>query len=320
MDKDFDHKIDRASDIHLVFDVPRVPEFPKIRELAEAFAGHVERWQSLGELPMMMSYWASQFSSARTVARLACKADPYRHDRDNEESFKKAYVHELRILDERKRMIADKEAGTKQARELGFGFTKLLLDASRKSNISEVSGGFHALMYALVTTGYAAFETFVGDLWVAALDTDHKIGEKYLGSLKSQGKEHRLDVRGNVGVLASSMGTAIRRQGMVAFTGLDEIREAYSNAFGQEAKALFTNSDLMLAAQCRHLIAHRSGLVDEKFQNKTKSSELFKGVRLGEQLMLDGDQVKTLSVACFATAGDTLKFVVAQLPDTGGAE
>ncbi len=150
---------------------------------------------------------------------------------------------------------------------------------------TSLSNGIESVFYAMILNSYAAFEAPACDLWIEAVNQDYTLaatlikGTHRRGETNSQRKndseeDERLELRSialgdllqNEFDLRNNMGTFLRNKKAVSFGSLVSMQKAYRDAFGPEAEAIFSsNPRLPLVAKTRHLIAHRSGVIDKDY-------------------------------------------------------
>lgn len=144
---------------------------------------------------------------------------------------------------------------------------------------------------------WTGFECLSKDLWVAALNSSAvPLGQRALRSLTDEQDTSdgvsRKSVQ--VGILArhgfdlrDALGTILA--GKFKFSDPECIRKAYVAAFGHAEKfdAILEVDQLKRLAATRHVIAHRGGVVDERYRQVTGSTQ-----SLGEPLDIDAKMVE----------------------------
>jgi hypothetical protein len=170
-----------------------------------------------------------------------------------------------------------------------------ILDAFTKSDGMLGQGG-RALLFAATTLSWAYYEGLCADLWVTALNCcpdlvhDAARARPQKQESKQQGdpgkqisiellKEYKFDVRAHMGTILKSKYT---------FRKIASTRYAYEAAFGasQVFSKAFDLPDLKLLEATRHLIVHRGGQVDQKFNVDSGLN-----LPLGSNIALDADTV-----------------------------
>ena len=140
---------------------------------------------------------------------------------------------------------------------------------------------------------WTAYETLSAELWEHSVNSIGEIAQlvcKHKSDTDSdgiQGKnislqklfEYNLDLRGCMGTLL---------KGKFDFTSEQGIREAFSICSGDKNNR--QDSELHYIEQCRHLIQHRAGIIDDKFRRnphtsmQVNSKLIFNGAQLGEMI------------------------------------
>jgi hypothetical protein len=179
---------------------------------------------------------------------------------------------------------------------------------------TEVADAARALLFAGITTGWAAFESAAKDIWTVALNSSpNALGQPALAKMpiekESDGlisakqisigllARHSFDLRGKLGSLLAEK---------FDFTGVSGIRTAYVSAFGKIAPfdTIFDDPNLATLEATRHLIVHRAGFVDEEYKRRTKDS-----TSIGNQIHLDGERVCELVNSSIAVHCKLIKHV-----------
>jgi len=177
--------------------------------------------------------------------------------------------------------------------------------------------GIAGTLSAYVVQAWTAFETLVTDLWEVALNT-HPDALSQLADAKTNdivetgGKTVSLSILQKYDYdLKAVMGTVLRSK--FKFDSLDGIREAYLAAFGKKGmEALheaLADDALSAASAIRQVIVHRAGVVDEKYVRRSANLALAPKLKVGAELVLDGEIVAGLLSTAVPKALDVLLFV-----------
>lgn len=176
---------------------------------------------------------------------------------------------------------------------------KVTVDVELRNNlvlpqdfVSFVRGNPHeiydTLMSSQLVLCWTAFETLAGDLWEAAINTHCP----NLVSRAWKSKSVSFEVlRDNGFNLANKMGTLLRAHLKNPFQSLNDIREAYQNAFPQgwvSEDGFWDNKDVSSTFAIRNLIVHRAGVVDDKFAKECRSDSRIVCPPIKERFYLDG--------------------------------
>lgn len=160
---------------------------------------------------------------------------------------------------------------------------------------------------------WTAFETLARDAWITAIDAGPvSIGHRTFRSLRDEEVDDGIRKKSiEVGILAKygfdlrgRLGTIL--QDKFHFSSIEGISNAYQAAFPNESAFLATleNDDLKSAEQVRHLIAHKAGIIDDKYKKRTGTSQ-----NIGEELVVTGAQVSRFGQAVVEVGINLLAFV-----------
>jgi hypothetical protein len=145
----------------------------------------------------------------------------------------------------------------------------------------KMSDAVRALLFASISSGWAAFESVAKDVWIVALNSrptllaqsafiklpDETATEGLSAKHISVGllARHGFDLRDKLGFLLSDK---------FDFTGVSGIRTAYVSAFGKASvfDTMFNGQNIATLEATRHLIVHRAGFVDEEYKRRTKDA------------------------------------------------
>lgn len=160
-------------------------------------------------------------------------------------------------------------------------------------------------LYSAVVSAWTAFECLAADSWAAALNHyPMQLYDKACGFARKNVRitflaKYKFDLR-------NRLGTLLRPR--FDLNSLAGIRKAYRAVFDREkVDEIFQEPDLSVLEATRHLIVHRAGLVDERFQRRTKRSDFH--AKLGSMLVLEEKQIARLLNAAVFAGGDLLAFI-----------
>ncbi len=177
----------------------------------------------------------------------------------------------------------------------GRGMSSDSLD--RYLAVENVRGGLETLLAAISINAWTTYESLATDLWIAAVNSrPSKLGHRIAKpTADGAGKSilfdeiaiHRFDVRDHVGdILATKYN----------FNKLDELKGAYSRAFGKDSSTarLLFDQKLRMASQVRHVLVHRGGIADQEFIDNTKGIPEMPPVARDAEIPLDGTMAAIL--------------------------
>jgi hypothetical protein len=171
-----------------------------------------------------------------------------------------------------------------------------------------------ALEQSSAMAAWSAFESLAADVWTFAVNSRPDLfaiemlrafNESLPEGVSSRSIAIGVAARHNFD-LRNCIGDIVARG--IDFTSLSDIKKAYTAAFNidEETRSLLDSNELKQLVLVRNLIAHRSGVVDVQFKEKTKWD-----VEVGTELQIDIDLatklIKTVTAAgiLLVTAVDT---------------
>ncbi len=178
----------------------------------------------------------------------------------------------------------------------GVGFVEHLIG----QNLG-MRDGMDAIMAAIVSESYTAFECFLSDVWVSALNHGPQdIANKVAIHKDLKKKDDPITVKmlyESPYDVRKEIGSFLRETRRVSFQTLGDIKVAYSMAFGPEAIALFSKIDggfIEALCACRNVLAHKAGRADSDFLSKVERFPEFSKCKLHETVFLDGELVSKM--------------------------
>lgn len=155
----------------------------------------------------------------------------------------------------------------------------------------------NSVMNTSICSSWTAFECLAGDLWETALNHDPRVlatailnndgGSSEVTGIKGKSIEVFLLNKYNYDI-QDKMGTILREK--YNFSDARDVKKAYDQAFKFDASKLNFLSDLHELAQCRHLILHRAGIIDNKFIQKVKTNQ-----SIGDYLEMSPSKVVSMN-------------------------
>lgn len=299
-----DFEFERNREFAQSFDsLPAQVKCPEFTEIAETFRTNMRRVRSLGAMPIELIYWTMAFTAHRKDAErlLGLPATT------PETPELAATANQLLREWIQKRDALGPAAALDHTWSLGGQNLKATLAADASG---ELARGIEAVLSAMITGAWAAFETLAIDLWIEALNK-HPVPLATKFSKLSKDKsitlaalaQHNFDIAGKVGQILHDT----RKVNLETF---DSLKLAYHSAFGDKATAVFTKyKRLFIAERARHLLAHRSGNVDKKFAREMKSVKELGKLVPGKMLPLTGHWVAGNVDVCIRAGVELLNFV-----------
>jgi len=131
---------------------------------------------------------------------------------------------------------------------------------------------YKALLYSGLIWAWISFEVFASDLWEAVVNmATGKVRDRILSSIGGARPSIKIDYIAKYDYdLRGRLGTMMK--GSYDFTSLNGIQKAYKVIFpkSQSISDALGKRELIELEASRHLIVHRSGIVDDEFRRKTK--------------------------------------------------
>jgi hypothetical protein len=135
---------------------------------------------------------------------------------------------------------------------------------------------------SIITASWTAFEVLSGDLWRNALNSEPQLitTKRMQAALtrrdNQKNSSHDLTGRSvNLGLVAkhgfdlrNCLGSLLIER--FSLNSMEKIEQAYYDIFGEvpELKQIFKDKHLLMLEETRHLIVHRGGIVDRKYNDR----------------------------------------------------
>jgi len=181
--------------------------------------------------------------------------------------------------------------------------------------------GIEGVLQAYLVQAHSAFETFVGDVWEAAVNVHPAILADMTGKArtrKGDNAERGADedpkseksislelLRIHSYDVSKSMGTLIRRAGHARFGTLSGIRQAYERAFRKDSDSIIealNDPSLDVIAAVRNNIIHRGGIIDANYLAAVKGKAWAPLGDVDKPLHLDGGTIAKLLLGAYPKA------------------
>ncbi len=262
---------------------------PEYEDIGKTFWRNMDRVMQLGWLPMELCFWTGLLVQCHCVARQALGLRVIDYSKDGSPEFLSLAGQAWNKLQP---SAQEPDDPYKMIWMIGNAQLKAVLEDEikrlREGGEKYQTAGIEAILAAMITAAYAAFEALASDLWVAALNKHGALAHNYVD--KNRDKSLTLsDIRGHGFDLSNRMGTVLVQTRRVAFQSFYDVRIAYEQAFRDTLGDVFADvAAIAEAEKVRHLIAHRSGLVDDKFKREMVASANYKDVEVGQQIPFTG--------------------------------
>jgi hypothetical protein len=187
--------------------------------------------------------------------------------------------------------------------------------------------GGRAILSSAILTFWTAYESLATDLWVQAVDlrptrlaasvlaagggngqADANLGKSFPSAVL---QKHKFDLRG-------VMGRVLRETKKVNLDSLKGLDEAYRAAFGNEISSALkgaSRDQLGWLEAVRNVLAHRGGRADDRFLERVKRHPVYKDLKDGDEVPIDGRTVSEFGTAVVRSATSLHRYVDKWLTD-----
>ncbi|MGH2507528.1 MAG: hypothetical protein ACRDHZ_09035 [Ktedonobacteraceae bacterium] len=243
---------------------------PAARPIAIAFQRNIERVVQLNTFPLEVIHWSSVIVRAYEKLLTPNDFDKLTTAEGNEV----AWISACAVL----KQLLQVRAGTKKR-------------TSRIEYQEHLSGGLESILYAMLSASYAAFEAAATDCWIELMNSDVDAVGRWIKD--NRDKSITLaELAGESFNLSKGMGTYLHRSQKVSFLSLRDIKKAYDLAYPVETTSYFgPESGLREAESVRHLLAHRSGVIDAKFKQAMVAVPAYEDQQIGSFIRVTGPMV-----------------------------
>jgi len=284
------------------FETANGVRWDRLKIIATAFANNLEGAESVRALPMYLL-----MRSRKEVEYLAELVKVYLPFADKQRWYADPAVR-AEVDAEVERRLREKANREDDIRELAE-YGKLAERAVMSQGMAH--GMMTRLIFAVLTSTWTAFEVMAGDVWRTFLNEFPQL----LTSQRMQ--QSCAESSGGIGSRAISIGL-VSRHGFdlrncmgdllwerINFSDLGQLRKAYCDLFDDPELSLALESKhLRLLEEVRHLILHRSAMVDENFKRATGSP-----LPLGCRLPIGQLPLQEMSDAAYDCGCFILRFV-----------
>ena len=272
---------------HFDDDYRRLPILtPDYAEIGRTFAASLDRVRALGWLPIELVFWAGLFEASKCAARHRLGLDPLDNSRDADPAVSSKW-------NEVWAEVSPDRHSNPHEYVWGAGVPSLTLLLKKEIEDKRAkyrTAGIEAILAAMITASYAAFETMAADPWVVAVNRHFALFKRYVA------KKPDRQIPGPVlasyeGNISQVGGKVLLETGKVKFQTFNDIRNAYGDTFGADIDFIFLDvKDIYETEKVRHLIAHRGGLVDAKFHREMQEQACadYMNLPVGGQIPFNG--------------------------------
>lgn len=311
MARDFDGDRDYGEAGFFLRNLPTLPEPapPAYYDIQLAFVQSMHRISAMHTMPIDLLYYQDRLSTISAEAKMEFGLKP--RDSIPEEAMEQIANRVVELSEE----DANDTTHTNM-RMYRFGSLQLKQLNKKQMDLAiheehSVAGGMDAILASMITAGYAAFETLAFDLWIAAVNRFPALATKWAKDPKNEKKNITLaELADREFDLRAGMGDFLRRTRKVTFNSLSDVRTHYKLIFDGEADKCFAPvTELEAAEKIRHLLAHRGGLIDQRFKDDLPDNAKYSSLRVGETIRFDGAEVCGHVAACARSAVNLFCYV-----------
>ncbi|SFV11652.1 MULTISPECIES: hypothetical protein [unclassified Methylobacterium] len=286
------------------------------RPIGESFARSLNKIVHLGNMPVDLS--ALVFGIGELYGQIShVHKEEFKSGRITSSGLvNKAWEAWLEIYMPR---IMDDPTGPHQAWGLG---SQLIIDlvkalqhpdaiaAMPRESEGYFLDGIESILSAMLSNAYVAFESMAADLWVEALDSNPAYAKRWLEK-NPERQIKLLDIIGGGTDLTNRLGSILKQTRKVNFISLNDIKNNYKAAFGDDIVSIFDGdgNHIVAVEQMRHLYAHTGGIIDREFIDKSGAFPWAKNISVGQPYPIDGHIVCASVTSCINVGFGLLRFV-----------
>lgn len=287
---------------------------------AAAFKENMEQVRHLAQMPEFVVRATAKQITFDVIASLNALGEPFPTE-VTEEQYAKLTAEKERML------AAMKDDGRPTGSEILASMNMLTALCSVDRGHEHARIGVESLLISMLLQGWTAFESFITDVWVTALNNHpERFAKKVAGSKAPDGPHKEKFQEKSVPLtslerfgfdLTKSMGFLLKDK--FDFDRLKNVEVAYASAFGDDAKELFDTdvtdcANVAALEMIRNLFAHRGGKLDQQFRigmKRCKASQYhyLKDFEDGKRLLIDTPMVQDLLLSVCVVAERLLIFV-----------
>ncbi len=279
----------------------------RLQPIAAAFEANLDRVRSMASMIYVIAFWADQMARHECQARHLIGVAPDDPSKDATPAMGAALE---KVYDEfitRRAALgydgANLDTWTKGARALA---PVLAIKDERlpSGSTHPVGRGISSLLGSMVSQAYGIYETLAVDIWIEALNANTSLGKNWFEARVNQNRNKTYQVSELLDhdfSLVGKIGTWLHRTNKASFLSLKDLRTNYEAAFGDAVRhVLEPMTELSATEKVRHLLAHRGGIVDERFLQDMSDHPVYGNTKVGDRVPLDGLLVRDHVAACAA--------------------
>lgn len=278
---------------------------PICRQAADSFQTKLESIRSTGIMPVEIVHWASYLGKIKGYA-LAKKSMDFEDEiKSNQSAMDMA--EELYS----KHLPPANQAWISGHQLLAHLIKPLIEEPSDDPLVGGyLADGVRAVIGTVISSSWMSLETLIEDLWETSLnnfpiDLAIPVLESSISSEGGQSpkvKSISVTAFRKYGLdFSRCMGTVLIEQRKVDFRTLAGAKQAYKLAFSGRTTAIESAQGLGTFEAVRNVMAHKGGIIDEKFLSLTKNDKRFLNAQPNTPINLTGElacEFANLAIDC----------------------
>jgi hypothetical protein len=291
------------------------PKSEELKEVSESFRRNFFRVLALHHFVLDVAGLSYMIGSAQRRAYMELNHEPNRqlppelkdqfHFKTSNDIREQLNYHDKRLGDFLKRV------GISGLKRIDEQFVPRLQSPEEPS----FRMGIESMLAAVLIGAWTAFESFLEDLWIVAVNArPAQLAKAVMEKRSTESRQEReqqektitFDVLQRYGFdLRKSMGTLFVDSQKVNFKKFEGAKKAYAAAFEEKIEpALATHSGVPVTEALRNVFVHKGGVVDSLFASRVKNDPTFNKLKTGEYIRLTGplirDRVTELAACALA--------------------
>lgn len=289
-----------------------------LKEDAIIFEKNLDRVRAGGALPLILAFFSNLHGEA--FGR-ACSMTilPSLEQQELKDKFDK----KMQRFYKRRIGISSENDMIRRTRRGGNEMLKWIMEESKGVGTED---GIQATFGSMIIGAWGAFEALASDIWIKSVNsrpltlgkqaaTKPTFIEATDGATerKNNQQERSLTMKelADSGFdVSSKIGTILRRKGVVNFDLFHNIIRAYELIFDKKIRSAFDKEpDLQVVSLVRNLLAHRAGIIDNKFIEKLPNGNSELRLSVGSRIVLTGPMVCSYIDSLVLCSTELLRFV-----------
>jgi len=286
---------------------------PICREAADSFQDKMESIRSTAIMPVEVVYWAAHLGKLKGYALAKNSMDFGAELKSNQEALR-----DIETL-YAKHLLPANEAWVVGHQLLAQIIKSLIEEPSPDPLVGGyIADGVRAVIGTIISGSWMALETLIEDLWERSLNSypmdlaipvlESSISSE--GGQSSKAKSISASAFRRYGLdFSRCMGTVLIEQRKVEFRTLGGAKQAYKLAFSGRTAAIESAQGLGTFEAARNILAHKGGIIDDKFISITKNDPRFSDALPNKKINLTGELARDFANSAIDCGVNLLKQV-----------